>query len=87
MADNELALANLRALLREVIASRNLLVIKTRVGGAQPVALALDLLVPHGLVGTIAGDDTVLGIVAETIEPQETIEAIWSLVEEGMVQV
>ena len=37
------------------------------------------------LVGTIAGDDTVLGIVAETIEPQETIEAIWSLVDEGLV--
>ncbi len=86
LADSELALANLRALLREVIASQNLLVIKTRVGGAQPVALALDQLVPHGLVGTIAGDDTVLGIVAETAEPQETIEAIWGLVEEGMVQ-
>ena len=42
LADHELALANLRALLREVIASQNLLVIKTRVGGAQPVALALD---------------------------------------------
>ena len=86
LADNDLALANLRALLREVIASQNLLVIKTRVGGAQPVALALDQLVPHGLVGTIAGDDTVLGIVAETTEPNETIEAIWGLVEEGMVE-
>ncbi len=85
LADHELALANLRVLLREVIASQNLLVIKTRVGGAQPVALALDQLLPHGLVGTIAGDDTVLGIVAETVEPQETIEAIWSLIEEGMV--
>jgi len=87
LADHELALANLRALLREVIASHQLLVIKTRVGGAQPVALALDQLVPHGLLGTIAGDDTVLGIVAQSVEPQATIEAIWSLVDEGMVEV
>ena len=50
------------------------------------MALALDQLVPHGLVGTIAGDDTVLGIVAETTEPNETIEAICGLVEEGMVE-
>jgi transcriptional regulator of arginine metabolism len=85
MADSELALANLRAFLGEVIGSGNLLVIKTRVGGAQPVALALDLLVPEGLVGTIAGDDTVLGIVAEGGEPRQTIEAIWSLIDEGMV--
>ena len=81
MADAELALANLRALLREVIASRNLLVIKTRVGGAQPVALALDQLLPQGLVGTIAGDDTVLGIVAQSTDPNHTIEAIWSLID------
>ncbi len=86
MADAELALANLRALLREVIPSQNLLVIKTRVGGAQPVALALDQLIPQGLVGTIAGDDTVLGIVAETVQPTETIEAIWSLIDQGMVE-
>jgi transcriptional regulator of arginine metabolism len=85
MADSELALANLRAFLREVIGSGNLLVIKTRVGGAQPVALALDLLVPQGLVGTIAGDDTVLGIVAEGAGSGQTIEAIWSLIDEGMV--
>jgi transcriptional regulator of arginine metabolism len=85
MADSELARANLRAFLREVIGSGNLLVIKTRVGGAQPVALALDLLVPQGLVGTIAGDDTVLGIVAEGAGSGQTIEAIWSLIDEGMV--
>ncbi|MCB9787225.1 MAG: hypothetical protein H6744_11090 [Deltaproteobacteria bacterium] len=81
--DTGVAVANLRAFLREIIASRNLLVIRTRTGGAQPVGLALDQLRVTGLIGTIAGDDTVLGIVSETHDPDDTIAAIWALIEEG----
>lgn len=78
-----LAVANLRAFLREVVSSANLLVIRTRVGGAQPVGLALDQLGIPGLLGTVAGDDTVLGILAEGQEATQTIEAIWSVLEDG----
>ncbi len=38
----------------------NLLVLKTAVGHAQPLALAIDRGKVEGVMGTIAGDDTVL---------------------------
>jgi len=37
----------------------NLVVLKTMAGHAQPVGLALDRRPPEGIVGTVAGDDTV----------------------------
>jgi transcriptional regulator of arginine metabolism len=40
-------------------AGDHLLVLKTPPGEAQGVALALDNLAPDGVVGTIAGDDTI----------------------------
>jgi len=42
--------------------AQNLLVVKTTVGSAQPVAAALDASHWPEVVGTIAGDDTVLVI-------------------------
>jgi transcriptional regulator of arginine metabolism len=44
----------------------NLLVVKTLTGGAQPVAVAIDWEEWPELVGTVAGDDTVLLILRET---------------------
>jgi len=44
----------------DVRAAQNLLVVKTIVGSAQPVAAAMDQQDWPELVGTIAGDDTVL---------------------------
>lgn len=43
----------------------NLLVIKTLIGGAQPVAVAIDWEEWPEVVGTIAGDDTILLILRE----------------------
>ena len=40
-------------------AGDHLLVLKTPPGEAQGVALAIDNLAPEGVVGTIAGDDTI----------------------------
>lgn len=39
-----------------------LLVLKTVIGGAQPVASAIDSEAPSDILGTIAGDDTILMI-------------------------
>ncbi|MBX3134363.1 MAG: arginine repressor [Gemmatimonadaceae bacterium] len=39
-----------------------LLVLKTVIGGAQPVASAIDSESPNDILGTIAGDDTILMI-------------------------
>lgn len=44
----------------------NLLVIKTLTGGAQPVAVALDWEEWPEVLGTIAGDDTILVILRES---------------------
>ncbi|GMU56913.1 MAG: arginine repressor [Candidatus Xenobia bacterium] len=41
-----------------------MLVVKTRVGRASAVAIAMDENPPAGVVGTLAGDDTVLVLLA-----------------------
>jgi transcriptional regulator of arginine metabolism len=49
-----------REFVREARRAQNLLVIKTTSGSAQPVALAVDGEGWDEVVGTVAGDDTVL---------------------------
>src|ERR1700676_1957984 len=49
----------------EIRQAQNLLVVKTTVGSAQPVAAALDASHWPEVVGTIAGDDTVVVIATE----------------------
>jgi transcriptional regulator of arginine metabolism len=50
----------------EIRQAQNLLVVKTTVGSAQPVAAALDASRWPEVVGTIAGDDTVLVVSADS---------------------
>jgi transcriptional regulator of arginine metabolism len=50
----------LREFVIDIREAQNLLVIKTSPGSAQPVAAALDAESWPELVGTIAGDDTIL---------------------------
>jgi transcriptional regulator of arginine metabolism len=49
---------------RDVRRAQNLLVIKTISGSAQPVAVALDAEAWDEVVGTVAGDDTLLVITS-----------------------
>ena len=49
-----------REFVLDVRSAQNLLVVKTIVGSAQPVAAALDEADWPDVVGTIAGDDTIL---------------------------
>lgn len=49
-----------REFVREARRAQNLLVIRTTSGSAQPVALAVDAEGWDEVVGTVAGDDTVL---------------------------
>lgn len=44
---------------------QNLLIVKTLAGGAQPIAVALDWEEWPEIVGTLAGDDTILVILRE----------------------
>jgi len=54
-----------REFVLEVLPAQNLLVIKTTVGSAQPVAAALDSEDWPEALGTIAGDDTILIVCPE----------------------
>jgi transcriptional regulator of arginine metabolism len=51
--------------LRRVDRVRQLVVLRTGVGQAQPLALAIDRAQLPGAVGTIAGDDTILVIAKD----------------------
>lgn len=53
-----------REFVRDVRRAQNLLVIRTVPGSAQPVAVALDAESFDEVVGTIAGDDTLLIVTA-----------------------
>ncbi|HVE38936.1 MAG TPA: arginine repressor [Planctomycetota bacterium] len=59
------ASAILARLVRKIDCSGNLLVIKTDPGEASPIGLALDRMGWSEVVGTVAGDDTLLVVVKE----------------------
>ena len=61
----------LREFGRDVRQAQNQLVLKTTVGSAQPVAVALDSAGWDEVVGTVAGDDTVLIICPDRKKAQK----------------
>jgi transcriptional regulator of arginine metabolism len=63
----------------EVREAQNLLVVKTTVGSAQPVAAALDASHWPEVIGTVAGDDTVLVIAASKKQAQALAKRIREL--------
>lgn len=74
-AADDAPVAAVADLLRSITpAGSNLLVIRTGIGAAQRVALALDRSGWPGMVGTIAGDDTVF-IATESAHSQKTLIA------------
>ncbi|MGH9047014.1 MAG: arginine repressor [Acidimicrobiales bacterium] len=65
----------------EVAASGNLVVLRTPPGCAHVVASALDRSAMPGLLGTVAGDDTVLLVAADVRGGSALVEEIHSLIE------
>jgi len=63
--DRERRLLDLRAFVNQVRVAQNLVVVRTPPGHANGVARAIDLTDFEGLVGTVAGDDTVLVIAKD----------------------
>lgn len=63
-----------RQFLTEAIPAQNLVVLKTRPGGAAALALAIDRAHWPEIIGTVAGDDTILA-VAPSHKAAETIAA------------
>lgn len=65
----------------ELAASGNLVVLRTPPGCAHVVASALDRSALPGLLGTVAGDDTVLLVVAEDEGGSAMVERLGGLIE------
>jgi len=63
----------------EIRQAQNMLVVKTTVGSAQPVAAALDASHWPEVIGTIAGDDTVLVIASDKKKAQALASRIGEL--------
>jgi len=61
--DRERQLIDLRAFVNEVRIAQNLAVVRTPPGHANGVARAIDMLAFEHLVGSVAGDDTVLVVM------------------------
>ena len=55
-------------------ASANIIVIRTMVGGAQPIAHAIDVSKWPQILGTVAGDDTIFVVVAPPEAVNEVIK-------------
>ena len=70
-----------REFVREVRVAQNLLVLKTSVGSAQPVAAALDGEQFEESVGTIAGDDSILIVAPDKKAANNLAERIREMLE------
>jgi transcriptional regulator of arginine metabolism len=73
-ASAEGALSAVRDMVSAVSANASLVVVRTRPGGAPAVARAIDLAGLPGVLGTLAGDDTVF-VAPEGALPPRTLAA------------
>ncbi len=62
-------------------ASGNLLVLKTEIGSAPRVAYQIDALHMPEVLGTVAGEDTLLVVIEEGFRPLEVAERIWQKID------
>jgi transcriptional regulator of arginine metabolism len=69
----------LRELLTSVDHSGNLVVLRTPPGAAQFLASAIDRAALHEVVGTIAGDDTVMAIAREPLSGKDLADRFTAL--------
>ena len=61
--DRERQLLDLKSFVNEIRVAQNLMVVRTPPGHANGVGRAIDLADYEGVVGTIAGDDTILVVL------------------------
>ncbi len=81
-ADERVALYHAVATwLADAAVAQNLLVLKTPPGGAAPLALALDHDRWKGVLGTIAGDDTILVICKHATDARRAMRQLVDLKE------
>ena len=64
---------------RSIDSSRNIIVIKTDSGAANHVAESLDSIDTNEIIGTVAGDNTILCVVNESIKISSAVAKLKSL--------
>ena len=69
-----------KELVREVVAAQNIVVVKASTGAAQGVAAALDGAELEGIIGSIAGDDTILLVTADNQDAAKLAAVIDSFI-------
>jgi len=70
-----------KELVSEVVPAQNLVVVKSSIGAAQGVAAALDGAELEGIIGSIAGDDTIMLIAADNDDAQRLAKIIKSFMQ------
>ena len=73
------SLAVLGGMIRGVVASRNLVVVKTDPGEASLLGIAIDRLSWPQVAGTVAGDDTLLVVIRERSPTSKVVRQIKAL--------
>lgn len=63
-------------LVESVVASQQLVLVKTTAGGGQGVAAALDAAALEEILGSIAGDDTILVVTADEESARRVVSGI-----------
>ncbi len=74
----------IREFLLEASVSGNILVMRTAPGNAQPLAAAIDRANLPGFLGTLAGDDTIMAVLAADAVGDEI--AVWLRETAGLMQ-
>ena len=81
--DRERRLLDLKAFVNEVRVAQNLAVVRTPPGHANGVARAIDLAEFEGVIGSVAGDDTVLVIMQDSTQARRLRKRLDSLAVSG----
>lgn len=61
--------------------SGNLAVLKTRPGYAMGIAGEIDRIISKEILGTVAGDDTILLVIRENVTRQEVLQALSKIID------
>ena len=78
---DEKVITLLKTFIVSVEAAKNLIVVKTLAGNGSACGMAIDKLMPEGVVGSIAGDDTLLIVTHDDESAIDVVEYIKEIVE------
>lgn len=81
--DRQRQMLDLRTFVNEVRVAQNLVVVRTPPGHANAVGRAIDLAGLEGIVGTVAGDDTILVVLEDTASAHRFKNSLDSLAGRG----